>query len=60
MRSVLPQMAFTSFRANYEEPTLAEGFSELKQINFRFEGEEEHRRRWNMWLEVDKIDWLTS
>jgi bifunctional polynucleotide phosphatase/kinase len=53
-------MAFTSFRANYEEPTLEEGFTEIKQINFRFEGTEEERRRWNMWLDIGNNAWLTS
>lgn len=59
-RPVLPVMAFTSFRANYEEPTVEEGFDELKQVNFRFEGDEEERKKWNMWLEVDGIDWLNG
>ncbi|KAF8577048.1 PNK3P-domain-containing protein [Ramaria rubella] len=60
VRSLLPQMAFTSFRANFEEPTPEEGFKEIKRINFRFEGTEEQRKLWNMWLEIDKIAWLTK
>ena len=51
-------MAFTSFRANYEEPVLDEGFSEIKRINFRFNGTEEEKKKWLMWLEIDKADWL--
>ena len=53
-------MAFTSFRVNYQEPTVDEGFVEIKRINFRFEGTEEERKRWNMWLEIDNSAWLTS
>ncbi|EMD34476.1 hypothetical protein CERSUDRAFT_67454 [Gelatoporia subvermispora B] len=52
-REALPYMAFTSFRAAYEEPALDEGFAELRRVQWVFEGDEEARRRWNMWLQVD-------
>lgn len=42
-----------SFREAYEEPTLVEGFTEIKRVNFVFEGDEEERRRWGMWLQID-------
>jgi bifunctional polynucleotide phosphatase/kinase len=46
-------MAFTSFRDSYEEPTLDEGFHEVKKVNFVFEGTDEERRMWEMWLQID-------
>ena len=30
-----------------------EGFSEVRKVNWVFEGDEEARRRWSMWLQVD-------
>jgi bifunctional polynucleotide phosphatase/kinase len=42
-----------SFRDNYEEPQLMEGFSEIIKVNWVFEGSEEGRKRWNMWLQID-------
>jgi bifunctional polynucleotide phosphatase/kinase len=38
------------FREQYEEPTLKEGFLEIKKVNFVFEGTAEERKRWSMWL----------
>lgn len=52
-REALPYMAFTSFRSAYEEPALDEGFAEIRRVQWVFEGDEEARRRWNMWLQVD-------
>lgn len=52
-REVLPFNAFASFRASYEEPQSAEGFSEIKKVNWTFEGTEEERARWSMWLQID-------
>ena len=49
----MPYSAFTGFRAAYEEPQLDEGFAEIKRVNWVFEGEEEERRRWSMWLQID-------
>jgi bifunctional polynucleotide phosphatase/kinase len=42
-----------SFREQYEEPTAAEGFAEVQSVDFVFEGSEEERRRWKMWLQID-------
>jgi bifunctional polynucleotide phosphatase/kinase len=33
-------------------PTLEEGFSEVKTINWIFEGSDEDRRRFNMYINV--------
>ncbi|PCH38769.1 PNK3P-domain-containing protein [Wolfiporia cocos MD-104 SS10] len=52
-RELLPYSAFTSFRAQFEEPTLEGGYAEIKKVNWVFEGDEEERRRWSMWLQID-------
>ncbi|KDR81406.1 hypothetical protein GALMADRAFT_239283 [Galerina marginata CBS 339.88] len=52
-RMLLPYGAFTGFRDNYEEPELSEGFSEIKKVNWVFEGTEEEKKRWSMWLQID-------
>ncbi|KIO13120.1 hypothetical protein M404DRAFT_560335 [Pisolithus tinctorius Marx 270] len=52
-RDILPYVAFIGFRDNYEEPHTSEGFSEVVKIAWKFEGDEEARRRWSMWLQID-------
>lgn len=52
-RPVLPHVAFTSFENAYEAPSVNEGFSEVRDVPWRFEGNEEERRHWSMWLQVD-------
>ncbi|KAL4065401.1 polynucleotide kinase 3 phosphatase-domain-containing protein [Scleroderma yunnanense] len=52
-RDVLPYLAFIGFRDNYEEPQLSEGFSDVIKINWVFEGDEDTRRQWSMWLQID-------
>ncbi|KAF8136117.1 PNK3P-domain-containing protein [Boletus edulis] len=52
-RDVIPYLAFISFRDNYEEPKTSEGFSEVIKLNWVFEGDEEARQRWSMWLQID-------
>ncbi|OBZ75300.1 Bifunctional polynucleotide phosphatase/kinase [Grifola frondosa] len=52
-RELIPYSAFTSFRLNFEEPKIEEGFSEVKRVNWVFEGGEEERRRWSMWLQIN-------
>ena len=47
----LPTSAFTQFRDYYEEPSVHEGFSEIKKVNFMFEGTDEEKREWMMWLQ---------
>ncbi|KAF5330357.1 hypothetical protein D9619_005663 [Psilocybe cf. subviscida] len=51
-RSLLPYVAFTGFRDNYEEPDLEEGFKEIKKVNWVFQGTEEETKRWSMWLQI--------
>ena len=52
-RDLLPDIAFTAFEKSYQEPNQEEGFQELRRVNWVFEGSEEERQRWNMWLAVD-------
>ncbi|CDO70582.1 hypothetical protein BN946_scf184636.g15 [Trametes cinnabarina] len=52
-RTLLPYSALTGFRADFEEPSVDEGFAEVRKVNFVFEGGEEERRRWSMWLQID-------
>ncbi|KAF9257815.1 PNK3P-domain-containing protein [Marasmius fiardii PR-910] len=52
-RDLLPYLAFTSYKGAFEEPKLDEGFLEIKKINWVFEGDEEERRHWSMWLQLE-------
>ena len=52
-RDLLPYSAIVGYTRDYEEPTLGEGFSEIKTINWVFEGDAEARTRWSMWLQLD-------
>lgn len=49
----MPYIAFTGFRDNYEKPELSEGISEIKKVNWVFNGSEEEKRHWSMWLQID-------
>lgn len=52
-RTLVPYTAFVSFRNDYEEPTLNEGFSEIKNVHWVFHGTKEESRYWSMWLQID-------
>ena len=52
-RDLVPFSAFLDFSAKYEEPAVAEGFSEIVKVQWRFQGSEEERERWNAWLQID-------
>lgn len=47
-RDKVPNIAYFSFQKNYEEPSLAEGFSEIVDVRWYFEGSDEERRRWSL------------
>lgn len=47
-REKVPNIAYFGFQKNYEEPSLEEGFSEIVDVRWYFEGSEEERKRWNM------------
>ena len=49
-RSALPDSAFASFQAELEEPQEKEGFAEVKNINFVFNGDEPNRALWSRWM----------
>jgi bifunctional polynucleotide phosphatase/kinase len=49
----IPSFAFDNFKANYEPPQQNEGFSEIKTVNWVFEGNDEERSRWSMWLHLE-------
>ena len=50
---MLPYLAIAAFEKEFEIPTLAEGFQEIKTIQWVFEGDSEAERRWRMWLQLD-------
>ncbi|KAG6845038.1 hypothetical protein H0H87_001375 [Tephrocybe sp. NHM501043] len=52
-RELVPYLGFSGFRDNFEEPQLNEGFSEIKKVNWIFNGSEEERMYWSMWLQID-------
>jgi hypothetical protein len=52
-RDLLPYSAIAGFTKDYEAPTMSEGFSEIKTVNWVFEGDAEAKRRWSMWLQLD-------
>jgi hypothetical protein len=45
---------------DFEAPTTSEGFSEIKTVNWVFEGDAEAKRRWGMWLQLDGENILSS
>ncbi|KAJ6601379.1 polynucleotide kinase 3 phosphatase-domain-containing protein [Mycena vulgaris] len=53
-REILPMLAFTTFKANLEEPELVEGFTQIKKVNWVFSGTEEERKAWTKWLQFDE------
>jgi bifunctional polynucleotide phosphatase/kinase len=49
-RELLPGSAFSGYVAQFQEPSLDEGFDELRGVNFVFEGSEDERKKWDMWM----------
>jgi len=47
-RDKVPSIAYFGFHKNYEEPSLSEGFSEIVDVRWYFEGSEDERKRWSM------------
>lgn len=52
-RDLLPPIAIAGYTRDFKVPTMSEGFSEIKTINWVFEGDAEAKRRWSMWLQLD-------
>lgn len=46
-REGLPELAFNTFNARYQEPKLDEGFLEIIIVNFSFSGSEQDRKVWS-------------
>ncbi|KAE9979636.1 hypothetical protein EG327_006934 [Venturia inaequalis] len=46
-RTILPPVAFTSYRGRFEEPKLEEGFTDVFKVDFEFEGTEEQKAVWS-------------
>ncbi|KAL1383230.1 polynucleotide kinase 3 phosphatase-domain-containing protein [Phyllosticta capitalensis] len=50
-RSMLPKLAFTSFVSRFRQPTKDEGFQELVEVDFVFEGDDAARETWGQfWI----------
>ncbi|QRW14466.1 bifunctional polynucleotide phosphatase/kinase [Ceratobasidium sp. AG-Ba] len=53
-RSLVPWIAYTTFRSKFEAPEQSEGFQEVIKIGFVYEGNgEEEQARWNTWMELN-------
>lgn len=52
-REALAAPIIHSFFKTLVEPSLDEGFSEIRRVNWSFQGSEEDRKRWSMWLQVE-------
>jgi len=53
LRTQLPKSNFNTYKDTYEAPTPAEGFGEIKKVLWKFEGDDEEKRFWSMWWQVD-------
>jgi len=51
-RDLVPYGAYTGFQNAFQKPTVGEGFAEVKTVNWIFEGSDEDRRRFNMYLDI--------
>ncbi|TEB36065.1 PNK3P-domain-containing protein [Coprinellus micaceus] len=51
-RELIPYTAYITFKDGFEEPNANEGFAEVRRVNFVFDGTEEQRKRWGMWLQI--------
>lgn len=50
VRDLLPNSAFSNYVAQLEIPKLDEGFDEVRSVHFVYEGSEEQRKKWDMWM----------
>ncbi|KAG1474590.1 hypothetical protein G6F56_000275 [Rhizopus delemar] len=48
-RKLIPVIAFRIFKSKLQEPTLNEGFSEIKHVNFVFDGNKTDFEEWKKW-----------
>ncbi|QIW97948.1 hypothetical protein AMS68_003466 [Peltaster fructicola] len=45
-RKMLPKMAFSGFTSRYQAPSVAEGFTDITRVDFKFAGSEEQENIW--------------
>ncbi|EPE36814.1 HAD-like protein [Glarea lozoyensis ATCC 20868] len=45
-RSMLPSVAFRGYSSRYQPPKIAEGFEDITEVSFKFEGKESERNLW--------------
>ncbi|TVY82457.1 Bifunctional polynucleotide phosphatase/kinase [Lachnellula suecica] len=45
-RTILPTIAFRTFSSRYKQPKLSEGFQDITEIDFKFDGTEAERAIW--------------
>lgn len=50
VREVLPGTAFWSYTSAFEPISKDEGFSEIRTVNFIFEGTDAQRKKWDMYM----------
>ncbi|KAI8638071.1 polynucleotide kinase 3 phosphatase-domain-containing protein [Parasitella parasitica] len=48
-RDLLSSIAFRTFKSKLQEPSTAEGFEEVKKINFVFDGPDSDKEAWQTW-----------
>ncbi|EPB85745.1 hypothetical protein HMPREF1544_07496 [Mucor circinelloides 1006PhL] len=48
-RDVLSSIAFRTFKSKLQEPSTVEGFKEVKNINFVFDGPDSEKEAWQRW-----------
>ncbi|KAF7347445.1 Bifunctional polynucleotide phosphatase/kinase [Mycena venus] len=53
---MFPKLAFTTFKDNFEEPELGEGISQIKKVNWVFNGTPEEHKAWSKWFHLDNKD----
>ncbi|KAJ7361228.1 hypothetical protein DFH08DRAFT_368730 [Mycena albidolilacea] len=46
---MLEKSIFTTFQADFEQPELTEGFSQIKKVNWVFDRTAEERKAWDKW-----------
>lgn len=46
LRDMLPGIAFRTYKARFKKPKMKEGFSDLVEVDFMWEGEEEEKKIW--------------
>ena len=57
-RTILPAMAFSSFRSRYETPSLSEGFEDITEVSFEVSGIAHHS--WPLLIVILQFDGNTE